>query len=315
MPNKKISLDDTGERMIPGYHKGTVMYAEHMTRYTAAESIVKGKIVLDIASGSGYGTKLLANSAKKVFGVDIDKSAVEYAKQNFSASNIEFKVGDGEKIPLEDNSVDVVITFETIEHVKDYKKFIKEIKRVLKKDGIAIISTPNDLEFTEGNHFHLHEFEYTELTDLLRKDFKNIDSYFQATWVSVAIAPEKLIKNECEYDSKTYNYMPLERDKYLYFYLVCSDGEIVEKIAPLNAYGGHYSARELTEIQQLNEKNISDYKIVLENANKELERVNNLYSEAQRELEHYHRSKLGRLRRKIGQAKKDVFNNGKKERK
>ena len=84
----KIKLDDDGERMIPGFHKGTVMYAEHMTRYIAAQSIVKNKIVLDIASGSGYGTKILSENATKIYGVDIDVDSIEYAKEYFSGDRI-----------------------------------------------------------------------------------------------------------------------------------------------------------------------------------------------------------------------------------
>lgn len=262
----KSEIQDDGERMIPEFHKGTLLYAEHITRYMAAESIVRGKVVLDIASGSGYGTKLLSKHAKKVFGVDVDKDAIEYAKKHFAGDNIEYKVGDGEKIPLKDASVDVVITFETIEHVENYKQFIKEVKRVLKPDGIAIVSTPNVLEFEKGNHFHLHEFEYKELVDLLKKDFKNIDNYSQATWAYVAIGPESLIRNEGLYNIPTHNFKPLEPEKDLYFYLLCSNRDVTEKIEPIAALGGHYSARELTDIFALNSKNIEDYQKVLKNA-------------------------------------------------
>ncbi|HSX07920.1 MAG TPA: class I SAM-dependent methyltransferase [Candidatus Saccharimonadales bacterium] len=243
----KQALNDTGERMIPEFHKGDLIYAEHLTRYMCAQELVRGKVVLDIASGSGYGSQLLAKTAKKVYGVDVDKGAVEYARQQFPAQNLEYKVGDGESIPLEDNSVDVVITFETIEHIKDYRKFIDEMKRVLKPDGIAIVSTPNDLEFAEGNHFHLHEFEYKELVALLKKDFKNIDSYYQGTWKYVAVGDETLIKSEGAIEVPTLNLAPLKTEQCLYFYLVCSNRKIEqnEKIAPLAALGGHYSDRQI----------------------------------------------------------------------
>lgn len=243
----KQALNDTGERMIPEFHKGDLIYAEHLTRYMCAEGLVRGKVVLDIASGSGYGSQLLAKTAKKVYGVDVDADAIEYAKQQFPAKNLEYKVGDGESIPLDDNSVDVVITFETIEHIKDYRKFIDEMKRVLKPDGIAIVSTPNDLEFAEGNHFHLHEFEYEELVTLLKKDFKSIDSYYQGTWKYVAVGDEALIKREGAIEVPTLNLAPLKTEQCLYFYLVCSNRKIEkgEKIAPLAALGGHYSDRQI----------------------------------------------------------------------
>jgi ubiquinone/menaquinone biosynthesis C-methylase UbiE len=103
MKKPRSTIQDTGERMVPEFHRGNLIYAEHITRYLSAETIVKGKVVLDIASGSGYGTKILAKGAKKVIGVDINKEAVSYARQNFAAANIEFKHGSGTEIPLEDN--------------------------------------------------------------------------------------------------------------------------------------------------------------------------------------------------------------------
>lgn len=243
--SKKATLENDYERMVPEFHKGTLTYAEHITRYQTAQEIVKGKTVLDIASGSGYGTQLLAKTAKHVFGVDVNKDAVTYADAHFGAKNITYKVGDGEKIPLEDNSVDVVITFETIEHIENYLQFIKEMKRVLKPDGLAIVSTPNDLEFAEGNHFHLHEFEYQELVDLLKQDFENIDSYYQGTWKYVAVGSDEQLSTEGAVKIPTMNYAPKTPAQYLYFYLLCSNRPISEKVEPIAALGEHYSDRSL----------------------------------------------------------------------
>ena len=239
----KTKLENDYERMVPEFHKGMLVYAEHMTRYVAAQELVAGKVVLDIASGSGYGTQLLAKKAKKVYGVDVDEQSVRYASENFGGRNIEYKVGNAESIPLGDQSVDVVVTFETIEHVKNYRKFIDEIRRILKPDGLAIISTPNDLEFAEGNHFHLHEFTYKELMELLRKDFKNIDSYFQATWKYVALADAATLN--ADEALAPVNYSPVKPEQYLYFYLLCSNRTITEKITPMAAVGEHYSDRQL----------------------------------------------------------------------
>lgn len=252
MKQYKTELDDTGERMVPEYHKGALIYAEHTTRYLAALPIVKGKVVLDIASGSGYGSQILATSAKKVYGVDISPEAVKYAGEHFNASNIEYLVGTGEDIPLESNSVDSVVTFETIEHIKDYKKFIDEIKRVMKADGVAIVSTPNDKEFAEGNHFHLHEFEYDELMAMLKKAFKYTQSYFQATWKYVAIGDEKML-TEKKSQVEVLNEAPITKEEALYFYVICSDRPITEKFDYISAVGAHYSDRN--ELQLINEKN------------------------------------------------------------
>lgn len=233
------------ERMVPEFHKDTLTYAEHMTRYISAQELVKDRTVLDIASGSGYGTQLLAKSAKKVYGVDVNEPAVQYSQEYYGAKNIEYILGDGENIPLADGTVDVVTTFETIEHIKDFKKFIKEIKRVLKPDGIALVSTPNDLEFAEGNHFHLHEFQQQELIDLLKEDFRNIKPYFQATWKTVVIGDETELSGAFDKQISTLNLAPLDPEKFLYFYFICSNRTITESVKTIAALGEHYSDRQL----------------------------------------------------------------------
>jgi 2-polyprenyl-3-methyl-5-hydroxy-6-metoxy-1,4-benzoquinol methylase len=223
--------------MVPEFHRGVLMYAEHITRYESAIPLIKNKTVLDIASGSGYGSHMMAGHAKHVIGVDLDNDAIDYAKKTFALNNLEFKQGSGTSIPLEADTVDVVVTFETIEHIEDYAHFMSEISRVLKPDGVAIISTPNDVEFPEGAHFHVHEFEYAELLALVKKNFKNIDQYFQATWRYVAVGDEAFFKEEWDKPLRTLNLAPINRDKYLYFYLVCSNKEITTKLEPLGATG------------------------------------------------------------------------------
>ncbi len=238
-------LVDTGERMVPEFHKGELIYAEHVTRYRSALAVVADLTVLDIACGSGYGSQILSSTAKHVYGVDTDAAAVAYAAEHFAATNIEFLVGDAVAIPLPDASVDVVVTFETIEHIKDYRTFLAEIKRVLKPDGIALVSTPNDLEFTEGNHFHLHEFEYDELIALLAEEFAHIESMFQATWKYVAVGSEASFATEGPLDVPVANLAPISRDRYLYFYLLCANAPVHRRIEPTAALGAHYSDRAL----------------------------------------------------------------------
>lgn len=248
-PNKEDTLKNDYERMVPEFHKGTLTYAEHITRYKAAQDLVTDKIVLDIASGSGYGTKLLAEKAKYIYGVDVNEPAINYSKKHYGANNIEYLLGDGESIPLKNNTVDVVTTFETIEHIKDYKKFLKEIKRVLKSEGLLLLSTPNDLEFTEGNHFHLHEFEHGELTTLLRKDFKYLKPYYQATWKYVALGSSNTFENEGQFKIENLNLAPKTVEKYIYFYFLCSNREITEAIRSIGALGDHFSDKQQAEIK------------------------------------------------------------------
>jgi ubiquinone/menaquinone biosynthesis C-methylase UbiE len=245
------SIDELGERMVPSYHKGALVYGEHIVRYESVLPLLKGKTVLDIASGSGYGTYIMAGEAEKVIGVDVDEESVKYAQRNYKRPNTEFKVGDAEKIPLEDASVDVVVTFETVEHIKNYKKFLSEIKRVLKPGGFAIISTPNDLEFPEGNHFHLHEFTHDELKKVLKEYFKNAKFSYQYTWLYTAIVNGDKAAKEWVEDLETLNAAPLPVDKAIYFTAICSDSDIKSlQLKEMAAISEHWSARRQQEVQK-----------------------------------------------------------------
>ncbi len=319
MKQAKAKLRNDYERMVPEFHKNTLTYAEHLTRYLCAEKLVKGKTVLDIACGSGYGTQLLARSAKQVYGVDVDKTSVQYADETYGARNIKYMVGDGVAIPLDDASVDVIVTFETIEHIQDYKKFIKEVKRVLKPDGLALISTPNDLEFAEGNHFHLHEFKYRELIDLLRKDFKNIDSYYQATWKYVAVGTEKQLLSEGAMDIPVMNLSTTTPDQYLYFYLLCSNRAITEKVEPLAALGEHYSDRTLAaeRVTAALQKEayvhrITELEAQTQELNARLTAVQQQSNVTTLELESIKRTKDYRLGQKLRRIKRGMTGHGRK---
>lgn len=234
----------TGERMIPSHDKGVLVYGEHIVRYQASATLVKNKIVLDIASGSGYGTKILADSgAKKVYGVDISKEAIEYAKKNYNAKNIEYRVGDAAEIPLEDNSMDVVVSFETIEHVPKYEAFMKEICRVLKSDGVLIVSTPNDEEYPEGNEYHVHEFEIDEFKQLIKSNFKNHELYYQGAYVSSGVFAKTGFEKEWTNNVNLVKAIEQPSKKVVYLTAVCSNGAlpvlepIVSLAAPWNDRG------------------------------------------------------------------------------
>ena len=151
-------MEFTGERIIPGIPEWEHLYLEHFYRYLFAKEFIKDKIVLDIASGTGYGSGFLKdNKAKIVIGADIDFEAVSYSRKNFH--NAHYLQSDAIHLPFRNNFFDVVVSFETIEHLREYQKFLYEIKRVLKKTGVLIISSPNKLNYHGGdaggkNRFH-----------------------------------------------------------------------------------------------------------------------------------------------------------------
>jgi ubiquinone/menaquinone biosynthesis C-methylase UbiE len=130
----------SGERLETFIHNENAI--EHLHRYALASTYVKDKIVLDIASGEGYGSNLLSVHAAKVTGVDIDAASVKRAMDVYKKNNLQFKEGSADAIPLADSSVDVIVSFETLEHHDKHEEMFSEIRRVLKQDGLLIMSTP-----------------------------------------------------------------------------------------------------------------------------------------------------------------------------
>ena len=240
-------IDNDGERMVPETHGGTLTYAEHVTRYLAAAPLVAGRRVLDIASGSGYGTHLLSQSAAHVTGVDVSAQAVDYARRTYGTDNNEFHVGNATSIPLPDDAVDVVVSFETIEHLDDYAGFVAEVDRVLVDDGLFVLSTPNDTDAPQGNPFHTHQFVYDELVALVQPRFAHVEPYFQAIWNAVLLAPASTLGAEGPFEAGMLNLCPLGPEQYLFFYLLCSRHPVTDTVEPLLALGEHHSYRLLQQ--------------------------------------------------------------------
>jgi len=155
---------------------------DHVTRYKFAAQFVSGKIVLDVACGSGYGSNLLIESnSSEVFGIDINPQVIKEAQQskdNRSRTPV-YLVGSAERIPVPALTADIVVCIETVEHVKDDKRTIDEIHRVLKQGGTLILTTPN-AKITRPkngipyNPFHVREYTLEELTGLLSSQFNEI---------------------------------------------------------------------------------------------------------------------------------------------
>lgn len=273
------------ERMVPEYHKGYELYGEHIARYQATLPLVKNKTVLDVASGSGYGTKMIAQAARKVYGVDISQEAIKYSQKYYSAANIEYLVGDGSKLPLEDGKVDVVTSFETIEHIADYKTFLSETKRVLKPEGLLVVSTPNDLEFIPGNHFHLHQFTEQELKQLLRKYYKYVEPYYQTTWVFNFIGNGNSLSREWTQHIPVTQTLTIPNEKVLYFYFLCSDKPLDQVVVePVGAIGEHWSERSIHEKDQLTQNHIRNLEEMERGHKKYIHKLENDIESIQDEL-------------------------------
>ncbi|WP_336740960.1 class I SAM-dependent methyltransferase [Aureimonas altamirensis] len=191
-PRKPLAF--TGERLTGG---GGGVEIEHLHRYCVARDLCVDRDVLDVASGEGYGTALLANVARSVVGVELDADAVAHACAVYAGENLRFEQGNALALPLPDNSVDVVVSLETLEHVDDQEKFLSEISRVLRPDGFAVISTPDRLVHSgygmPANPYHVLELTSAEFRKALDRHFCNVRILSQkALTGSVIVTPDQV---------------------------------------------------------------------------------------------------------------------------
>ncbi len=183
----------TGERFLPGV-AGEIAY-EHWHRYAFARRFVAGKRVLDAACGEGYGTALVAEVAASAVGVDIDAAVVATARGAYAQrANLRFEVASVTLLPLADQSIDVVVSFETVEHVSAHEQtmMLAEFARVLAPGGLLVMSSPNKRRYSDernyANPFHRHELYRDDLEALLARDFparrwyRQAPAYISAVW-------------------------------------------------------------------------------------------------------------------------------------
>lgn len=201
---KKImeqTLDWTGERLVTTIK--SIGAKEHLHRYAIALDFVENKHVLDIATGEGYGANLISQKAKYVIGVDISEEAIAHARKKYKKDNLDFKVGSVTNIPVTQSSIDIVVSFETIEHIIDQEEMLNEIKRVLKSDGILIISSPEKANYEDinetKNQFHVKELYFNDFENLIKNRFQFYSFLFQKQIYGTIIVPKSNIFTYKEY--------------------------------------------------------------------------------------------------------------------
>jgi SAM-dependent methyltransferase len=189
-------LEFTGERFVPGT-EGEIAH-EHWHRYAFARGLIAGKRVLDVACGEGYGSALLSEVAESVTGVDIDDATIAHAIETYPAQrNLRFIEGSATALPLAPESVDAIVSFETVEHLDaaDQQSMIAEFARVLAPGGWLVLSSPNRPEYSDArsyaNPFHRHELDRDELGRLLDAAFPARRWYRQRRYLGSALWAEE----------------------------------------------------------------------------------------------------------------------------
>lgn len=150
---------------------------QHVERYRfALQYLMPGMRVLDIACGAGYGSAMFKQAGCEVIGGDYDKDILAYAEKEWAG--IRFEKAYALNLPFEDEAFDAVVSFETIEHVHNGERFLSEMRRVLKPEGIFICSTPN-IRYTAHPPFHVYEYEPEEFNDLVQRQFYKVERWAQ----------------------------------------------------------------------------------------------------------------------------------------
>jgi SAM-dependent methyltransferase len=194
------ALEFTGERWT-GAVAGQIE-VEHLHRYFLARDLCRDKDVLDIACGEGYGAALLAQVARSVVAVDIDCASVAHAAAEYRQAHLNFAVGDACRIPLATASCDVAISFETLEHLAEQDKFLAELRRVLRPDGVLLISTPDSDVYSPigrpANRFHVRELSREEFAAILSRHFGRVTMLVQRPLIGSVIVPRQVNGRESE---------------------------------------------------------------------------------------------------------------------
>lgn len=204
--SEKVSLTFTGERVFEGSTPERI-WLDHIYRYEYAKKLVKGRNVLDISCGTGYGSRILCGGgAAKVIGLDISNDIIDFASSKYRTNVLEFRVGDILNIDFVNNNFDVITCFETIEHVNSRDKAFLELQRVLKPEGILIISSPNRRLTSPGksineqpdNPFHTIEYSTAEFISNVGNYFHILEVYGQRAINKFMLLPfiGKLLRKE-----------------------------------------------------------------------------------------------------------------------
>jgi ubiquinone/menaquinone biosynthesis C-methylase UbiE len=182
----------------------SALWGEHRARYRFALSLAQASwrqgVVLDVASGAGFGLAMLSEAGYRTVGVDYDLPSLTQARS--VAASARLVNGDATRLSFGDAVFDAVLSFETLEHVPDARAMVRELRRVLRPGGRLILSTPNRAfgppSLHENNPFHVQEFTAPELRTLLEVSFETVQLYGQRPSADYRYVPFLMVERHLE---------------------------------------------------------------------------------------------------------------------
>jgi len=233
----------TGERFTPECVRE--IWYEHWHRYLFARRLVAGKRVLDVACGEGYGSALLSDAAAEVVGVDIDAPSIAHARERYGQrTNLTFETGNAIALDFPPGRFDLVVSFETLEHLSAQEELLAGFARVLTDDGVLIVSSPDKHEYSEvagfRNEFHVRELYRDELLALVKPHFPAVRLFGQKLLFQSAIWGLDPVPGACEAwtSAKAAGTMTPRLDYApLYFIAICAKRALPERLAALSLFG------------------------------------------------------------------------------
>lgn len=175
-----------GERVVEGVHYGWLM-RDHIARYEFVSSYCRGKRVLDVATGTGYGANILRrNGAAEVVAVDREQGALDYAAERYGTDGLSWMNRDAYDLQFH-QEFDVVVSFETIEHLKEPERFVVQCKQAVKSDGLFAVSTPENVGGPFVSQYHELEFNRAEFRELLERHFAHLEMFGQRRELAMPI--------------------------------------------------------------------------------------------------------------------------------